>query len=59
MTIFNTLLSGMAATFILTNLALLVAAVVWAMGGLSWLTRERKFTPAPTASRQRKPALHV
>ena len=57
MTIFNTLLSGMAAAFILTNLALLVAAVVWAMGGLSWLTRERKLTPAPTVSRQQKPAL--
>ena len=35
MTIFNALLFGIVAMFILANLSLLVAAVVWAMGGFT------------------------
>ena len=35
MTIFNALLFGLVAMFILANLTLLVAAVYWAMGGFA------------------------
>lgn len=35
MTIFTALLFGIVAMFILANLSLLVAAVVWAMGGFT------------------------
>jgi len=59
MTIFNSLLSGMAAAFILMNLALLVAAVIWAMGGFSGQVRSRKLSQSPTRVKHRKPALHA
>jgi hypothetical protein len=59
MLIFNSLLSGMAAAFILMNLALLVAAVVWAMGGFSGQIHSRKVARAPTKFRHRKTALHA
>lgn len=58
MTIFNSLLSGMAAAFILLNLTLLVAAVVWAMGGFSGQIHSRKLAQAPGKVRHRKTALH-
>ncbi len=58
MTIFNSLLSGMAAAFILMNLALLVAAVVWAMDGFSVQIHSRKLAQAPTKFRYRKTVLH-
>jgi len=58
MTIFNSLLSGMAAAFIVMNLALLVAAVVWAMGGFSVPIHSRKLAQAQTRVRHRKTALH-
>jgi hypothetical protein len=57
MTIFNSVLSGMAAIFILMNLALLVAAVFWAMGGFSGQIRAPRLARVPTAVRPRKPAL--
>jgi hypothetical protein len=57
MTIFNTLLSGMVAVFIIGNLELLVAAVFWAMCGFSEQVRERKLAQASTAVRHRKPTL--
>jgi len=59
MTIFNSLLSGMAAAYILMNLALLVAAVVWAMGGFSGKMHSRKLVQAPTRARHRKTALQA
>lgn len=42
MTIFNALLFGIVAMFILANLSLLVAAVVWAMGGFTRLTKSQR-----------------
>lgn len=59
MTIFNSLLSAMAAAFILMNLALLAAAVVWAMGGFSGQIHSRKLAQAPTRAGHRKTALHA
>jgi len=58
MTIFNSLLSGMAAAFIVMNLALLVAAVVWAMGGFSGQIHSPRPAQVPTRGRHRKTALH-
>jgi Na+-transporting methylmalonyl-CoA/oxaloacetate decarboxylase gamma subunit len=58
MTIFNSLLSGMAAVFIVMNLALLVAAVVWAMGGFPGQPTERKLARAPARSRHPKTCSH-
>jgi len=57
MTIFNSLLSGMAAAFILMNLALLVAAVFWAMGGFSQQNTEHKLALTLARVRHRKTAL--
>jgi hypothetical protein len=46
MTIFNAFLFAMVAAFTLVNLALLVATVFWAMGGLARFTHVQR---APSA----------
>jgi hypothetical protein len=57
MTIFNSLLFAIVAVLILANLALLVAAVFWAMGGLVHFTRVQRPSMVRASSAPFKPLL--
>ena len=57
MTIFNALLLGIVVMFIAANLALLVAAVFWAMGGFARFAHVRRPFMAQASSVLPKPSL--
>lgn len=51
MIILDSVFSGITAVLILVNLGLLVAAVIWAMGGFSGNGGERRSAHAATVTR--------
>jgi len=58
MTIFDSFMFGIIAVFIIMNLALLVAAVLWAMGRLPGFPRGHQPAKAQATVSNRKSALH-
>lgn len=58
MTVFDTLMFGITAVFIIINLALLVAAVLWAMGRLPGFPLGHQPAKAQATVRNRKSDLH-